>query len=162
MAESETTSGEQRGDLAAANNARLDLSAEVDRIVARSRESLADLDVQPTLTDQGLRRLQRSIEEYIRDVVTFSGRISLRRDNDGVITSADVGQAERFLVGSRGSTLSDQMGTIGGVLLGGGLGNLVNVVATDSSLTAVSVILTLVLCVVGVALMAYQITRSLR
>lgn len=130
----------------------------VDAIARRAEAALKNVDPAP-FTPGAFKEVQVSVSTYIRSLVAESAKTAERRQNDGVVSTADVRHASQYLSSARKSKVTDHLGTLGGILLGAGLGNLVSLIASDD-LALASVIVTLVLSVAGVAMVAFQIASD--
>jgi len=95
-----------------------------------------------------------SVERYVLDLERMSQYLKDRSSAD-VVSAVHVNAAERALYEASTPKRARHLGSVGGVLLGTGLGILGNMMM-DDSFTQNPVLLTFALCLVGVALMVYQ------
>ena len=110
-------------------------------------------------TPQAYDLLKRRIAEYIGELVDESIRVARRRPSSDVVSTADVTRASEHLgVGSR-SRRYQTIGTVGGILFGGGFGNALQL-SSQPQITPEAVWLTFAAGAIGAVMMAVGYFRE--
>lgn len=135
---------------------------EIVAALQRATESLDRLDHTRPFSAPAFVELQRTISVYIRDLMVESARTAGRRNVDQ-INATDVDTAAKYLSSSKATSLANNgFATVGGILLGSGLGNGLAMISNDGPPAAIGIIATLLLVMVGTALVAVSLARELR
>jgi hypothetical protein len=125
--------------------------------IRQAEKAIADTNLEP-FSPQAFRALQRIVAWFISELVEQSVKVSKRHRADSVAES-HVESAANFLVGDAPSRIFRHLGTVGGILLGAGLSNLLAMLATKV-MSGLSVAITVMLGVVGAFLVALHIARD--
>ena len=92
--------------------------------LAQATAALASVDPFP-FTTNAFARLQTVIRGFITDLIDESWRIAKRHKSE-VVSEGYVDAASTYLIASRTRRLFRHMGTLGGILLGGSLSNILS------------------------------------
>jgi hypothetical protein len=127
-------------------------------VIANSAEhSLSNTSPTP-FSAKGFTRLKEGIDEYIDSLTGEAYRIALRSRAD-TISSAHVEEAERHLVARSTRSVFRHLGTLGGILLGAALSQLVTMLS-DAKFNPTGVSLTAVFGIVGAFLVALSMAKD--
>jgi len=102
--------------------------------------------------------LKTKIEQYIKDLINESVKVSKRHQAD-IVSVAHVKQASDFLVSSTSRRIYRHLGTVGGVLLGATLSNILTM-TLSSQYTGGGTILSITLGIIGAFMIALQIAKD--
>ena len=102
--------------------------------------------------------LERQISQYIVDLIDESLKTARLRRSD-TVSESHVERASEYLVSDTGRSLFRHLGTVGGVLLGASLSNLLSM-ASAGTYTRLGVLFTTGFGVVGAFLIAIHIARD--
>ena len=102
--------------------------------------------------------LKSTITEYISELVRESIRVSKRYRTD-IVSAAHVERAAEYLVSSTSRRFYRHLGTVGGILLGAALSNMLAMTLT-AKYTGAGTILSGILGIVGSFLIALHIARD--
>lgn len=116
-----------------------------------------ELDIAP-FTDDAFKMLLKVIDELIGDIVDEAGR-SARRSRSEVISKGHLEGAVAYLVLSRSRRLARHIGTIGGILLGGSLSNILSM-AQANAFPPLGTFSSLLVGLVGMSLVAFHVARD--
>lgn len=108
------------------------------------------------ISEKGLDTLMSSIEYYISELISESTRISKREKTD-VISSDQIKRANYNIVKKKFSIFRKNIGTIGGLLLGASLSNLLSFLFVDN-VSINSIIITVILSIIGSFFIASQMS----
>jgi histone H3/H4 len=111
-------------------------------------------------SDQAFDVMEESISEYVRSLSLEATRTATRQDAD-IVSASDVRQAARYLFRGSSKSLWKYVGTVGGVLLGAALSNLLNLYSSTKP-TTFAITATVVFGVFGAAMIAAYVARDLR
>jgi hypothetical protein len=126
--------------------------------VQRNAEShMYNIDHSPFST-AAFSTLQEKISHYIRDLITESINISRRHQADSV-SATHVEMASDYLIANTSRKVYRHLGTIGGILLGAALSNIL-AMALSATYTGVGTIISIVLGIVGAFLVALHIAKD--
>jgi len=103
-------------------------------------------------------RVKEKIAQYITELISESARIAKRHSAD-TVSSSHVEQASDNLVSSSGKKLFRHLGTIGGILMGAGVSNIL-AMTTSNQFSTLSVSVTSALSIVGAFLIALHIAKE--
>ena len=127
------------------------------QVTQQAEAALAEIHLE-AFSPKAVAALKRSISWFIAELVDQSVKVSKRHQSDNVAES-HVETAVQFLVGDAPRRIFRHMGTIGGVLFGAALSNLVSMITTKV-ITVPSVGITIALAVIGAFLVALHIARD--
>lgn len=135
-----------------------DAAQEIASVVIKDAErGIAALNSEP-FSPKAFAALQKVISWFIGEVIEQSIKVSKRHRADTVAES-HVQLAAEYLVGDAPVRILRHLGTLGGIMLGAGLSNLLSMIAAKN-ITGLSVILTVALSVIGSFLVALHIARD--
>ena len=130
-------------------------------IVAKATQqaeiALAGTDPEP-FSPKAFEALKWTIGWFIAELVDQSVKVSKRHRSDNVAES-HVQTAVQYLVGDAPGRIFRHLGTIGGVLLGAALSNLLSMITTKV-FTVPSVGITVAMAIIGTFLVALHIARD--
>jgi hypothetical protein len=129
----------------------------VSQATQQAEAALAGTDPEP-FSPKAFEALKRAISWFIGELVDQSVKVSKRHRSDNVAES-HVESAVQFLVGDAPGRIFRHLGTIGGVLLGAALSNLLSMITTKV-ISVPSVGITVALAVIGAFLVALHIARD--
>jgi hypothetical protein len=129
----------------------------IDAVVQYATSQLASVDPSPFSAD-AFEVLKQKVADYVRAVVTESMKMAKRHDAD-TISPTYVEDANRLLVSSSGRRWIRHLGTLGGILLGAALSNLL-AMTTAEKYSAVAILVTAGLGIVGAFMIALHIARD--
>ncbi len=131
---------------------REEVKAGVDRAIDRSASY--------PLTEQALKQVQSSVNDYIRELLLESARTARRHQSQEAVESTDVLQAARYLTSASARRGGEIVGIIGGLLTGGALGNLLAVATTEGDVALLGVVLSVASLLIGAIMVTYQVARG--
>ena len=102
--------------------------------------------------------LRARIAEYISDLVTESARLARRSRADDISATHVQRAAEHLTSASRGR-LSRHLGTVGGIMLGGALSNILSM-TLENKYGATGILVTTGIAIVGAALVAGHLAND--
>jgi hypothetical protein len=102
--------------------------------------------------------LKDKISEYIDDLVTESVKVSKRHRAD-TVSSAHVAHASDYLVASNSRRVFRHLGTVGGILLGAALSNILTM-TLDNKYSSLGIVVSVSLAVAGTFLVALHIAKD--
>lgn len=111
------------------------------------------------LTPAAFELLQDTVDEFIGDLLDESFRIAKRHKSE-VVSANYVQAAGTYLVASRARRLFRHMGTIGGILLGGSLSNILAMAQTGASFPIVGTLVSVGVGLVGSFMVAIHIVKD--
>jgi histone H3/H4 len=125
-----------------------------------SRRPTSSLEAQilSPFSARAFRALQEQISRYIAELIGESTREAKRRQLD-TVSETHVERASEILSSNAGRNVYRHVGTLGGVLLGASISNLL-AMATSSTVTFTSAALTTALGVIGAFAIALHIARD--
>lgn len=127
------------------------------RIIEDAERSLQE--IAPSLfSEPAFARLREKVSEHVAQLISESIRVSKRHRADTVSTS-DVEQASRHLVSSTSHKVFKHLGTVGGILLGAGVSNMLSMLTTNQ-FNITGIVLSFVLAVVGTFMVAAHIAKD--
>jgi hypothetical protein len=126
-------------------------------ILKDAEARLASIEPTP-FSPKAFTALERQINRYIVDLVDESLKTARLRRSD-TVSESHVERASEYLVSGAGRTLFRHLGTIGGVLLGASLSNLL-AMASAGTYTKFGVLFTTGFGVIGAFLIAIHIARD--
>jgi hypothetical protein len=135
---------------------------EIPSAVASLQQAARDLqgtDPSP-FTPNAYQRLTEIVNDFIKDLVGESLRIAKRHKSE-VVSINYVQHAGEYLIASRARRLYRHMGTLGGVLLGGSLSNILAMVqAGGNSLPLLGTLVSIGICLIGTFLVAIHFAKD--
>lgn len=132
-------------------------NAAVEQISDDAATALRNLEQSPFST-RAFATLTSKINEYIADLVNESIKIAHRHRAD-TVSAAHVESASEHLVASASHRIFRHLGTVGGILLGAAISNVLGMV-TAGKFTSAGTIISLISAVVGAFLVALHIARE--
>ena len=132
-------------------------SETLQQIIDTADRNLQDIDQTP-FTESAFLRFKENISSYISQLFVESIKTARRHHSETVSTS-DVERANQYLVSSASHKIYRHLGTIGGILLGAGVSNLLSMVTTNQ-FNLNGIIVTVVLAVIGSFLVALHMARE--
>ncbi len=133
------------------------VSDAITRSIAEARGELDKVD-DTSFSKEALATYEQAVEEYIRALALEASRCASRQRGDS-ISRADVEQAARYLFPGFGRSKSQHSGTFGGILLGAAVSNGL-AIATTGDPKGLGLLGTVLLLVLGTALITYYIARD--
>lgn len=129
----------------------------IRQIIETADRNLQGVDQTP-FTETAFLRFKENVSSYISQLFVESIKTARRHHSETVSTS-DVDRASQYLVSSSGHKIYKHLGTIGGILLGAGVSNLLSMVTTNQ-FNLNGIIVTVVLAVIGSFLVALHMARE--
>lgn len=130
----------------------------VTDVVSTARQSLSAMDSAP-FTPSAFALLQDTVDEFIGDLMDEALRIAKRHKSE-VVSANYVQAASSYLVTSRARRLFRHMGTIGGILLGGALSNILAMAQAGSTFPVIGTLVSIGVGLVGSFLVAIHIAKD--
>ena len=128
------------------------------RKIKQSAESyLNGIDPLP-FSPSAFETLKSKVSEYVTNLVTESIKVSRRHQAD-TVSANHVHRATEYLVSITSRRFFRHIGTVGGVLLGASLSNILSMAGTDTY-TTLGVILSAGLGIIGAFLIALHIGKD--
>ena len=134
-----------------------DLYTEVNSIVADAESHLQNADSTPFSTS-AFSMLREKIAEYISSLVTESMKVARRHQAD-TVSANHVQRATEYLVAITTRRVFRHLGTLGGILLGASLSNIITMTGSGQFTTA-GVLLSASLGIVGAFMVALHIAKD--
>jgi len=122
-----------------------------------ARERLATVDPKP-FTTSAFALLQDTIDEFISDLIDESFKIAKRQKSE-VVSAHYVEAAGLYLVASRARRMFRHMGTLGGILLGGSLSNIL-AMAQSNTFPVIGTLVSITIALIGTSLVAVHIAKD--
>jgi hypothetical protein len=126
-------------------------------VVAQAEARLRDADSSP-FSPPAFSVLKANISEYVAELVSESIKVSKRHRAD-TVSAAHVERAAQYLVSSTSLRFYRHLGTLGGILLGAALSNML-AMTLASQYTGVGTILSASLGIVGAFTIALHIAKD--
>jgi hypothetical protein len=123
-----------------------------NKIIIDAENQLKDINPSP-FSIEGFATLKNKIKEYINDLINESIKASKRNKAD-TVSVFHVEYANNYLITS--SSTKKHIGTIGGVLLGASISNLISILGIDNPPT-IKIILSSLIGMAGTAMIFYYI-----
>jgi hypothetical protein len=133
------------------------LQGAVETAVQVATTNLATVDHSP-FSPPAFDVLKQKVAEYVRSLVTESMKMARRHDAD-TISPTYVEDANRLLVSSSGRRWFRHLGTVGGILLGAALSNLL-AMTTAEKYSALAILVTTGLGILGAFMIALHIAKD--
>jgi histone H3/H4 len=130
----------------------------VAAIIHDAREKLRTVAPAP-FTESAFRVLQDTIDEFISDLMDESFRIAKRHKSE-VVSANYVQAAGTYLVASRARRFYRHMGTVGGILLGGSLSNILAMAQSGTTFPMVGTLVSVAVGLIGSFLVAVHIAKD--
>jgi hypothetical protein len=127
-------------------------------IVRRAQERLSTADPTP-FTPSAFALLKDTIDEFISDLMEESFRIAKRHKSE-VVSANYVQAAGTYLVVSRQRRIFRHMGTVGGILLGGSLSNILAMAQSGVSFPLIGTLVSVAMGFIGSSLVAVHIAKD--
>jgi histone H3/H4 len=113
---------------------------------------------QTTFSPSAFATLKDKIGEYIENLVNESVKVSKRHRAD-TVSSAHVQRAAEYLVAITSRRFFRHLGTVGGIILGASLSNILSMVG-NNSLTSLGVLVSVALVIVGASMITLHIGKD--
>lgn len=110
-------------------------------------------------TSSAFEALNQRISEYTDDLVEESVRVARHQHSPDVVSASDVERAIEHLNIQARDRVARFVGTVGSILLGAAVGNVLQIIGA-SSVTPESAVLTFVCGVIGVAMTMFGFLRE--
>jgi hypothetical protein len=120
--------------------------------------SLADTDPSP-FSPVAFKELEDTISEFIGDLVDESLKISKRHQSE-FISANYVRQASEHLIASRSRRIFRHLGTIGGIMLGGAISNILAMAQAGTSFPMLGTLVSVGVGLVGSFLVAIHVAKD--
>lgn len=122
------------------------------------RTELASTDPSP-FSPTAFKELRNTINEFIGDLIDESLKIS-RRHQSEVISANYVRQASEHLIASRSRRIFRHLGTVGGIMLGGAISNILSMAQTGTSFPMLGTLVSVGVGLVGSFLVAIHVAKD--
>jgi len=127
-----------------------------EAIIAEARQKVVEPPI--PFSPNAFSLLREKVEEYIRQLVSESIRVSSRHKAD-LVSAAYVETASEYLVSSSARRFYRHIGTIGGILLGASVENIIGI-SLEGKVTILGAILAASLGILGAFLVALHMARD--
>jgi hypothetical protein len=127
-------------------------------VLERAAQSLSRLEQSP-FTPGAFQALTEVINSFISDLVEESLKLA-RRHRSEVVSRNYVYTVSDFLIAARPRRLFRHMGTVGGILLGGSLSNILSMAQTGASFPLLGTLVSVAVGLVGTFLVAMHIAKD--
>jgi hypothetical protein len=134
------------------------MSEDAAPTLAEELKSIVEAGERPPFSVPAYELLRAKIAEYISDLVTESVRIARRSGADDV-SATHVQHAAEHLTTARRSRLYRHIATVGGIMFGGALSNILSM-TLENRYSAEAILITTGIAVVGAALVAFHISND--
>jgi histone H3/H4 len=122
------------------------------------RRIVEPVEGRPAFSSQAYEVLRAKVAEFISDLVTESARIA-RRGRADDISAAHVERAAEHLTSASRGRFYRHLGTVGGIMLGGALSNILSM-TLENKYGAAGILITTGIAVIGAALVAGHIVND--
>lgn len=129
----------------------------LQQIIDVAERELQSTDTTP-FSPAAFERLKEKISEYTAQIITESVKTARRRQSDSVSTS-DVEHASLYLVSTTSRKVYKHIGTVGGLLLGAAVSNVISMVTTNQ-FNLNGIVLTVIFTLIGAALVAAHMVKD--
>lgn len=129
----------------------------LERILEEADAQMQDIDGSP-FTSPAFSALKEKTNEYITQLVLESVRVSKRYKTD-TVSEVHVKQANEHLISGGSNRISRHLGTIGGILLGASLSNILAMTAANQ-FPPVGALSSIVLAMIGTFTVAFHIAKD--
>lgn len=124
----------------------------------QAAKNLQALDPSP-FTPSAFRALIEIVDDFIADLVDEALKVAKRHKSE-VVSLSYVQHAGEYLIASKARRLFRHMGTLGGILLGGSLSNILAMAQTGSSFPVLGTLVSVAVGLVGTFLVAVHIAKD--
>lgn len=125
-----------------------------NKIIANIDEEVQKISPKP-FSPKAFQKLKQYISIYIVELISESVK-NAKRENLDSVSGTHIDKAQKYLTSSNNLKTNKLYSSIGGVLLGATLSNVVNMVLRTGEITAPGVIITVLLGIFGSFLLAYN------
>ena len=132
-------------------------STDLAKALQQAQAELTGLDPHP-FSSQAFATLQEKITKYVAQLVDESAKVAKRHRAD-TISEAHVQTASDYLISDTSRRFFRHLGTLGGILLGAALSNLLSM-SSANKYPPLAVLLTTALGIIGAFLIAFHIARD--
>ena len=126
--------------------------------LAEELKSIVESGERPPFSVPAYELLKAKTAEYILDLVTESARLARRSGADDV-SATHVQHAAEHLTTAKRSRLYRHIATVGGIMLGGALSNILSM-TLENHYSAEGILITTGIAVIGAALVAFHIAND--
>lgn len=133
------------------------VTQDVEQVTGAAEEQLAGVEHLP-FSPAAFETLKDRIAEYINNLVTESIKLSKRHQAD-TVSSNHVDRAAQYLVSVTARRFFRHLGTVGGILLGASLSNILSM-AGANSFSSLGVVLSAVLGIAGAFMIALHMGKE--
>jgi len=133
------------------------LNDQAKAVVAQAEANLKNLDVSP-FSQAAFGTLRLKISEYVVELLNESIKVSKRHTAD-TVSAAHVERAAEYLVSSTSRRFYRHLGTVGGILLGAALSNIL-AMTLAAKYTGEGTILSVAFGIVGAFMIALHIAKD--
>lgn len=134
-----------------------ELNDEIRDLIQSADDELRSIPASP-FSSNAYACLISKIGTYVSELITESLKVSKRHRAD-TVSAAHVEQASAYLVASTSSRLFRHLGTMGGILFGAGLSNILAMTIANQY-TPLSTIISLALGIIGAFLIALHMGKD--
>jgi hypothetical protein len=127
-------------------------------VLEQAKKSLSTIDPSP-FTPGAFQALTEIINDFIGDLVDESLRIAKRHKSE-VVSRNYVHHASEYLISNQPRRIFRHMGTVGGILLGGSLSNILAMAQTGNSFPLLGTLVSIGVGLVGTALVAVHVVKD--
>jgi hypothetical protein len=129
----------------------------VAQVISKANDNLQNLDPTP-FSENAFTVLKEKISDYIGQLVSESSKVAKRYRAD-TISAAHVDRASEYLVANTSRRFFRHLGTLGGLLLGASLSNLLSM-TTSATYTTLGIVITTALGLIGAFMVATHISKD--
>ena len=133
------------------------LDREVSAVLKDAEESLESVTHSP-FSNPAFGTLKGKISQYVSELINESIKVSKRHKAD-TVSAAHVERASEYLVTSTSRRLYQHLGTVGGILLGASLSNIL-AMTLSGQYTGSGTIISAALGIIGAFMIALQIAKD--
>jgi hypothetical protein len=127
------------------------------QVIANANNNLQNLDPAP-FSKNAFSVLKEKISDYIIQLVSESSKVA-RRYRADTISATHVDRASEYLITSTSRKFFRHLGTLGGLLLGASLSNLLSM-TTSATYTTLGIVITTGLGLIGAFMVATHISKD--
>lgn len=127
-------------------------------VIQQAESNLSNLNPSP-LTPGAFEALKDIVNDFISDLIDESLKVAKRHRSE-VVSRSYVEHAGEYLIASKSRRMFRHMGTVGGILVGGALSNILAMAQAGNSLPLTGTLVSVGVGLVGTFLVAAQIVRD--
>jgi hypothetical protein len=125
--------------------------------IDQATRALEDVNPSP-FTENAFKTLKENIAGYIEELISESSRLAKRYRSDA-ISATHVERASEYLLASSSRRVFRHLGTVGGLLFGAALSNLLSM-TTTATYNSIGIIVTCALGFAGAFMIALHISKD--